>query len=120
MGPPDEEGRSLAAPRCLVWVVGWPPRPFTPSHQGRARRAPGGPGSDGPLPALPVGVAQLALVELAVGVPRHLGDEVDALGSLEPGQAALAPGEDLRLELGPRLHPRGGLDDRLDLLAPVL
>src|SRR4051812_26897469 len=43
--------------------------------------------SNGLLPSLPVGVAQLALVELAVGVARQLGHEVDGLGELVPRQS---------------------------------
>src|SRR5205823_8200004 len=76
--------------------------------------------SDGPLASLPVGIAQLALVELAVGVAGHLGHEVDRLRHLELRQLVAGEGEDLVRERGARLDTRRGLDDRLHLFAPVL
>ena len=61
-------------------------------------------GSDGALAPLPVRVAELALVELAVRVPGHVVGEVDRLRRLELGQPALAPGQDLGRQL--RACPR--------------
>src|SRR5664280_3793273 len=69
---------------------------------------------------LPVGVAQLALVQLAVGVPGKGLGEVDRLGRLELGQPGGAVLEDLLGQLGGRLDSLGRLDDRFDLLAPVV
>ena len=51
------------------------------------------------LAALPVRVAELALVELAVGVPGHRVGEVDRLRRLELGQPGGAVLEDLRSQL---------------------
>src|SRR4051794_20134012 len=51
--------------------------------------------SDLGVAALPVGVAELALVELAAGVAWELRGEVDGLGALVAGQVLDAEGEDL-------------------------
>src|SRR5881394_935283 len=61
---------------------------------------------------LPVTIAQHALVDLSVVLPRQLVDEVDRSRALEPGQPLAAEGDDLGLErlgrfdLGPQLHDR--------------
>ena len=64
--------------------------------------------SDRPLHPFPVGVAQLALVELAVGIAWHLGREVDRLGCLELGQLAGAEGQDLLRQRIVGLDPSAG------------
>src|SRR5664280_106439 len=60
---------------------------------------------------LPVGVAQLALVQLAVGVPGKGLGEVDRLGRLELGQPGGAVLEDLLGQLGGRLDSLGRVAD---------
>ena len=97
-GRPGRGDRPPALPPRL------PPRPRVP--RARRRDAPGdrelrrrrarGPRLDRAVAPLPVRVAQLALVELAVRVARHLGDEVDRLRRLVLGELVAAEGEDLR------------------------
>ncbi len=65
----------------------WPPPPSA------RRPGPGSP-SDSGRSALPVGVAQAALEQLAARVAGHLVDEVDRLRPLHPGQPAVQRGED--------------------------
>src|SRR5215468_7214561 len=75
---------------------------------------------DRPLAPGPVRIAQLALVELAVRIARHRGDEVDRSRTLVLGHALVAEGENL---VGQGLvwrDARRGLDHRLHGLAPVL
>src|SRR4029453_5751949 len=71
--------------------------------------------SDRSFAALPVGVAQLALVELAVRVARHLGDEVNLLRGLLLRDEGLRPIEELGFECGPGRHAGGRLHDGLHL-----
>ena len=66
------------------------------------------------------GIAQRALVELAVGVAGHRVDEVDAARQLVAGEHALAVREQLVGELGRRRDAGGRFDHRLHLLAPVV
>ncbi len=81
----------------------------------RAAAARGSGGAGGR--AGPVGLAQRLLVELAV-LPAGQGvGEVDRARALVVRQVGPAEGDDLGLELGAGREARGGLDDRLDLLA---
>src|ERR1700734_71220 len=68
---------------------------------------------------LPVGVAEAALEQLAVGVAGQFFDEVDALRPLHPGQPAVERGQDLRGGPIAGGDARGRLHDGLDLLTPL-
>src|SRR6516162_1792071 len=76
--------------------------------------------SNGPLPLGPVGVSQLALIELAIGVTGHLVNEVEGAGGLEAGQLSCAESQDVVGQLLVSLDTGGGLDHRLHFFAPVL
>src|SRR6266700_8113681 len=72
-------------------------------------------GLDGAVAVGPVGVAEAALVELAVRVAWQLGHVVDAPGQLEPGQPAVEEREQVRGERGAGLRAGRRLDHGLDL-----
>src|SRR5437764_12585887 len=76
--------------------------------------------SYGALLSLPVGIAQLALVELAVRIAGQLGHEVDGPRQLVLGQALGREAHELVGERGPGLDALGRLDHSLYLLAPVV
>ena len=69
----------------------------------------GTPVIDRPLAPFPIRVAQLALVQLAVGIAGHFGREVDRLRRLELGQPPGTELHDLLRQLRPGL-------DVIDLL----
>src|SRR5258708_37492686 len=100
----------MRSPCLLPYLV----LPREPEWTNTARR------SDRRGPARPVVIAELALQQLPAGVARQLADEVDGPGPLHLGQPAFEGGEDLGRELVRRLDAVGRLDDRLDLLAPLL
>src|SRR3546814_6935866 len=75
---------------------------------------------DGAAGLGPVLVLEQALVELAGGVPRELGTEVDRAWALHVGEVLLAVGDQLALELRARVGHLDGLHPRLALLAEVL
>src|SRR5436309_2103294 len=81
---------------------------------------PSGPFSDRPVAVFPVRVAQLAFVELAVGVARHRRDEVNGFGTLVFRNVLLAVGEKFLRELRRRRNTGSRLDDGLYLFTPVL
>lgn len=72
----------VATPRRSVERLGHP----AGDPGGAVDSLPGRRWSHGARTALPVRVPQPPLVQLAVGVAGHLGDEVDALGPLVPGE----------------------------------
>src|SRR5262245_42592578 len=74
--------------------------------------------SDRSIAPLPVRRSELALVQLAVGVARHLDDEVDGLGQLVLGQPRRRVVEDRGGQAVVARHAGHGLHHRLDLLAP--
>ena len=60
------------------------------------------PSADLAVPALPVGLAQFAAQDLAGGVARNGGDEIDRLRRLVAGDALARPGDDRRPRPAPR------------------
>ena len=64
-------------------------------------------GSDLALDAFPVGIAELAFVELAAGV-GHLGGELDGGRTLVRGEPLLGEGAELLFEVVVRLDAVGG------------
>ena len=82
--------------------------------------APVAPPGSGLFPAHPVGVAQLALGRAPFGSRAAPAAESIDLGSLNLPSRCGAVLEDLGGQLGRGLDPLGRLDDRLDLLAPVV
>src|SRR5256885_2071996 len=108
----DARRRARATARATPGAARARPR----GPRGAARR----PRSDGALAPFPVGVAELALVQLAVRVAWHLDDEVDRPRCLELRELVAAEREDLVGELGAGVDTGRRFDDRLDLLAPVL
>src|SRR5579875_1184736 len=122
---PDLSGESRRTPRLMITR---PPTThstyrllsvFKPGR-GISRPEGGALRSDGAATAGPVRCAQVAFAQLAGGIAGHLGDEADAAGPLHPGQPAVQRGEQFGGELRAGPLALGGLNDRLDLLAPVL
>src|SRR6266545_5047781 len=85
----------------------------------RTRSPRSGP-SDRPVASLPVRVAESTLEELAARVTGHLRDEVVGAGPLVARELDLGERAQVGLEFRSCVDARRGLDDGLDLLAPVL